>query len=104
MRDDVLRRHVGHPDRELGLVVMTRLASPAATPAQSVGFLDAVLAADAGHAGRILAALVALGDAGDDPYAPPGILRRALQDELDLVRRRVVANRLARHGTRDWVR
>ena len=99
MRDDVLRRHVGHPDRELGLVVMTRLASPAATPAQSVGLLDAVLADDAGHAGRILAALVALGDATDDPHAPSGILRRALRDELDLVRRRVVANRLARHGT-----
>ena len=99
MRDDVLLRHVGHPDRELGLVVMTRLASPAATPAQSVGLLDAVLADDAGHAGRILAALVAMGDATDDPREPSGILRRALRDELDLVRRRVVANRLARHGT-----
>ena len=68
LRDDVLLRHAGTRDRELGLVVMTRLASPAATPAQSVGLLDAVLADDAGHAGRILAALVALADATDDPH------------------------------------
>ena len=99
MRDDVLRRHVGHRDRELGLVVMTRLASAAPTPVEAAGSLDATLAEDAGHAGRILAALVVLEDAAEGPRAAPAILRRALHDELTLVQHRVVANRLARHGT-----
>jgi hypothetical protein len=97
-RDEVFGRHVGHPDRELGLVVLERLvgAEPAAN-AMALA-LDDVLVADVRHAARILAALVAIDAAGDDVPEADGPLRRALADELDLLRQRVRANRLARHG------
>ena len=94
-RDGVLRAHVGHPDRELGLLVMERLVGPEPAGAETAAVLDRALDDDAEHAARILAALEAIG-ARADPADP---LARALRDELDLVRARVAANRLARHGS-----
>ena len=90
-RDDVLARHVGHPDRELGLLVQERLvrAGPAAERVASA--LDVALEDDLRHAARILGALVAL-DGSEDP------LVRALADERDLVRQRIRVNRTARFG------
>jgi hypothetical protein len=101
-RDEVLLRHVGHRDRELGLAILERLVGPDPVPAPSAAVLDALLDADLVHAARILAAVAAL----DSETAAPGAshgdqpLRRALADELDLVCLRVRAGRLARHGTR----
>lgn len=91
-RDAILTRHVGHPDRALGLLVMERLARPGPATPELASALDAVLADDLEHARRILRALLAVG-------SDPGLVRRALEDELDLVRRRVAAGRLARFGT-----
>ena len=97
-RDAVLAAHVAHPDRELGLVVMERLGSRVGASLETTAQLDAVLPGDLRHAARILAALDALArDAGraGDVDRP---LRRALEDELELMSRRVRANRLARYG------
>jgi hypothetical protein len=93
-RDEVLHRHVGHPDRDLGLLIMERLVGPGAAAVDTGTVLDRTLDDDAAHAARIVAAIQAIGDEGPRP------LVRALRDELDLVRARVAANRLARHGTR----
>ncbi len=91
-RDDVLRRHVEHADPELGLAVIERLGGPGPAADAVAAALDTAFAADVRQAARILAARVALGDL-DEP------LGRALDDELDLARRRIVAGRLARHGS-----
>ena len=93
-RDGVLQAHLGHPDRELGLLVVERLVGPGPAGPEAAAVLDRVFDADTLHASRILAALEAIG--GDEPPAP---LARALRDELDLVRGRVAANRVARHGS-----
>jgi hypothetical protein len=101
-RDAVLLRHVGHRDRELGLDIMEQLAGPARIDPEGAGALDSVLAEDARHAARVLAALDALDadDAADAaPDAPEAPLRRALVDELGLLTRRIVEGRLAVHGT-----
>ncbi len=98
-RDDVLVRHVGHRDRELGLVVTQRLVAPAAASAAAATALDAVLADDVRHAARVLAALGALDPSGGGSRVTDEPVRRALEDELDLVRRRVAAGRRARHGS-----
>ncbi len=94
-REVVLRTHVEHPDRDLGLVVVERLVGPEPAGTETGAVLDRALEDDAAHAARILAALEAIGVGADgaDPLA------RALRDELDLVRARVAANRLARHGS-----
>jgi len=98
-RDDVLGRFVGHRDRELGLVVAERLAGPAPASEAATTALDAMLADDVSHAARVLAALAALGPGagGSRPADEP--VRRALEDELDLIRMRVAAGRRARHGS-----
>ena len=100
-RDDVLRRHVGHRDRELGLLVMDRLAGPGPSPQAMAEALDTVLQDDVEHAARILAAIAAIAADGDDRHRTDGryaVLRRALDDELILVQERVAAGRVARHG------
>jgi len=117
-RDELLGRHVRHPDRELGRLVMDRLAGAGPAAASLAEGLDAVLQDDAGHAARILAASVALASSpghGADGAAEPRQVaaeprqvtaaaeacepvRRALEDELALVRDRAIAGRVARHG------
>jgi hypothetical protein len=107
-RDEVLRRHVRHPDRDLGLVVMERLTAPGPATDETAQALDTVLSEDVRHAGSVLAAIAAVtdsprsaldGGAPDDPHDGEAPVRRALADALDLIRRRVIAGRLARHGT-----
>jgi hypothetical protein len=100
-RDDVLRRHVAHRDRALGLLVMERLAADRAASDADARLLDGVFADDVAHARRILAAVVALEPvrpASGEHAAAVGPLRRALDDELRLVRARAAAGRIARHG------
>ena len=100
-RDEVLRRHVQHRDRELGLLVMDRLAGPGPSPQAAADVLDGVLHDDVQHAARILGAIVAISAGREGPdalEAPDALLRTALDDELVLVRERVVAGRMARHG------
>lgn len=98
-RDEVLVRHIGHPDRELGLVVLECLVAPDPAPEAAAADLDGELADDVRHGTRILAALAAFDAAAGDVRDSDGPARRALGDELDLVRQRVVAGRLARHGS-----
>ena len=98
-RDGVLIRHVGHRDRELGLVVMERLGAPEPRPDAAAVVLDRVLQEDVRHAVRILAALAAIDAAGHDQREADEPVQRALRDELDLVCLRVKAGRLARHGS-----
>jgi hypothetical protein len=96
-RDEVLLRHVGHRDRELGLVVMERLGAQE-PPSDAIAVaLDGVLHEDVRHAARILAALAAIDAAEDHPETDEPV-RRALRDEHDLACLRVKAGRLARHG------
>ena len=96
-RDEMLRGHVGHPDRDLGLLIVERLVGPAPAAAETGTVLDRALDDDTAHAARILTAVQAIGGGSEGDGAGP--LARALRDELDLVRARVTANRLARHGT-----
>jgi hypothetical protein len=96
-RNEVLLRHIGHPDRELGLAVMERLGGPDPIAVEAVAPLHAVLVDDARHAARILAAERALEAHTADPDLEP--LRRALGDERDLDRQRVAAGCLARYGS-----
>jgi hypothetical protein len=99
-REALLRNHVGHPDRELGLVVIERLVVREPAGAGTAAALDHVRAEDVAHARRILTALElvaeARGESGGSGLEP---LRRALADELDLIRARVAAGRLARYGS-----
>jgi hypothetical protein len=100
-RDDVLRRHVGHRDRELGLLVMDRLAGPGPAPDAMAVTLDTVLHDDVEHAARILGAIDAIPADRDDPTHVDGrytVLCRGLDDELILIADRVAAGRIARHG------
>ena len=96
-REAVLRAHVGHPDRDLGLVVMERLVGPDPAAPETDVVLDRVSEGDAVHAARILAALRAVDSAAGGESVDP--VARALGDELDLVRARVAAGCLARHGS-----
>ncbi len=100
----VLRRHAGHPDREVGLWAMEALGALApnaglhAQPGDGgVVAVDVVaptgIADDVGHAIDVLGALQALGDV---PSA--ALLATALQDELRLLQRRVLAALSVRHG------
>jgi hypothetical protein len=100
-RDEVLRRHVHHRDRELGRLVMDRLAGPGPSPQATAEALDTVLHDDVEHAVRILGAIVAMsaGREGPDGAEGPEVpLRHALDDELALIQERIVASRMARHG------
>jgi HEAT repeat protein len=107
-RNALLTRWAGHPDREVGCVVLQRLAvaGPASTALARV--VDDVLATDVAHAAEVLGALVALRAEPGTAPGPPGdpastdgehLLCEALADELTLVRSRVLAALLARHGT-----
>jgi hypothetical protein len=100
-RDEVLRRHVQHRDRELGRLVMDRLAGSGPSPQATAEVLDGILSDDIQHAARILGAIVAIAAGREGPdarVAPDVLLRTALDDELILVRGRVVAGRMARYG------
>jgi hypothetical protein len=97
-RDAVLCRHIGHPDRDLGAVVIERLVAPGPAGPEVARALDEQLVSDGQHAIRVLGALEALDtDAAPGPEVAP--LRSALADELALLRRRVLAGRVARHGS-----
>jgi hypothetical protein len=98
-RDHVLSRHVGHPDRELAVIVTERLAAPEPAADATARVLDGVLLEDVRHAGRILGAIRAMDAGADDLRETDLPLRRALFDELDLVSSHVRAGRLARHGS-----
>jgi HEAT repeat protein len=102
----VLRRHVAHRDREVGLMVMTALAALVALregvngpSAPGTGAeLDEpagaiVVRGDLEHAAKVLQALLALEDV---PAA--SLLRSALRDELELLRDRVLAGLSIRYG------
>jgi HEAT repeat protein len=102
----VLRRHVAHRDREVGLMVMTALAVLVAmsegvsrpSAARSDGALDepagaVVVRGDLEHAAKVLQALLTLEDI---PAAH--LLRSALEDELELLRDRVLAGLSIRYG------
>lgn len=86
----VLRRHVEHRDREVGLAVMTALAAIDSSGPDST--LPPVRS-DLEHASFVLRAIVALEDT-----ASADVLRSALCDELDLLRRRVLAGLSIRYG------
>jgi hypothetical protein len=98
-RDEVLRRHIGHRDRELGLIVLERLVAPGPTSEATALALEDALANDARHAARILAARVALCGTEDHRRDDERPVCRALDDEFDLVRQRVMAGQLARYGS-----
>ncbi len=108
-RDELLGTHVRHRDRELGLAVMERLVRSEPAGAGVAEALDAALVEDVDYAVRTLAAIEALGYTASQgegleavlngPGEPDAALRRALGDELDLVRQRVRAGRVARHGS-----
>jgi HEAT repeat protein len=93
-----LTRHLGHPDREVGLAVLSALGALVSTLDRddpdhddvdtTVATLD-----DLEHATRVLNAIVAC-----EAYPAAHRLRAALRDELDLVRRRVLAALAVHHG------
>jgi hypothetical protein len=83
---DLLLRHVDHPDRAIGLVVLRAIAGAGPEPsAQLDAGLRPLVTADALHARRILTARLAL----DLPAS--SALERALHDELLLLRDRALA-------------
>jgi hypothetical protein len=100
---------VGHPDRDVGRVVLERLAAAGPASHALARVVDEVVAMDVAHAVRVLGALVALrGEPGTVPLPPPReplapdadhLLRGALADELTLVRTRLLAALLTRYGT-----
>jgi hypothetical protein len=83
--------YLEHPDRELGLAVLTALESARVDAESLATTLDRVLDADVEHAARCLAALAAV--------APAPLLERAIRDELDRLRQRVIALLSIRHGS-----
>ncbi len=83
--------HVEHPDRELGLAVRSAIAATGADGTPVAADLERALREDAEHAARCLSALAAV--------VPAPLLERALRDELDLVRQRVLALLAVQHGT-----
>ncbi|HEU0245064.1 MAG TPA: Npt1/Npt2 family nucleotide transporter [Candidatus Limnocylindrales bacterium] len=97
-RDELLLRHVGHRDGDLGLVILERLVADAPAPDVAADALERMLADDIGHGAAILGAMAAL-DADRDPRPSDEPVRRALADALELVRARVRAGLLARHGS-----
>jgi hypothetical protein len=83
--------HVENPDRELGLAVLAALAAAGADASTLPDALERTLLADASHAARCLAALAAV--------EPAPLVVRAVRDELELLRRRVLALLGVRHGS-----
>ena len=108
---EVLRRHVQHPDRKVGLIVMTTLAAlgdagdnpDLGTARRNSVWRDesaaTALRADLEHATYVLQALVAL---DDTPSAD--VLCSALTDELDLLRQRVLAALSMRYSVEELSR
>jgi hypothetical protein len=90
----VLLGHAHHPDRDVGLSVLTALGAPGIGGADGVAQLrgSPVVRDDLAHAVRLL---LVLGTIDGDRAGP---LRAALGDELDLVRRRVLAALAAGYG------
>ena len=97
-RDVLLVNHLGHRDREVGLAIMERLAAAAPISTEHATPLDKALEGDIAHAARIAAARISL-EAEQDDAAARDMLAWALNDEWDLIRRRVIANCLVRRGT-----
>ena len=107
-RDALLTRWAGHPDREVGRVVLERLAAAGPAPTDLATVIDEVVTADVSHAVRVLGAVVTLRqEPGSAAPPPPGAtpsadgdepLHAALADELTLVGDRVLAGLLARYG------
>ena len=97
-RDDVLRRHAGHRDRELRRRILERLAGPGPASPATVPALDEALREAVVHGVRILGASVAISTDGSRNENGDASLLRALDDELALVREMVVAGLMARHG------
>lgn len=106
----VLRGHIEHPDREVGLAVMRALATlgpedpgrraDAAGPVDSEPELtESVVREDLEHATHALRALLVFED-----VAAATLLCGALQDELELIRQRVLAAFSMRHGTEGFNR
>ncbi len=95
---EVLLRWTGHTDRDVGRVVLERLARQGPARGEVAPVLDDVLDEDLAHAMRVLAALDMLDADSPRTAAGDGPLRRALTDELALIRDRVVATLVARHG------
>ncbi|HWQ01805.1 MAG TPA: hypothetical protein VN449_06760, partial [Gaiellaceae bacterium] len=86
-----LAPYVEHPDRELGLAVLGALTADGVDATSlAADTFDRVLRADAEHAGHCLAALAAV--------EPAPVLERAIRDELDLLRHRVLALLAVRYG------
>jgi hypothetical protein len=107
---EMLRGHVEHHDRDVGLAVMRALAAmgpygptgrfdPSGTNAGERDLTEAVVTTDLEHATHILRALVAF---ENEPAAT--MQHTALHDELDLVRRRILAAFSMRHGSQGFNR
>jgi hypothetical protein len=106
----VLCGHVEHDDREVGLAVLRALAALAASGtaqltdpsgpiADAPDLTEALVTTDLEHAAHILRALVAF---ENEPAAT--MQQTALHDELDLVRRRILAAFSMRHGSHGFNR
>ena len=91
-----LTRHIGHPDRAVGAVVLAALANAdVIETVQSPELVEATsqtVHADGAHGARIIAVRRAL---DLEPGAP---LERALDDQLGLLRARALSILIIRHG------
>jgi hypothetical protein len=88
-----LTRHVEHPDRAVGAVVLAALAGADAveSPELTEAIRETTLA-DGQHAARVIAVGKALASDSGEPIA------RALADEFDLLRARALSILVIRHG------
>ena len=85
-----LGAHIEHRDRELGLAVLSALAASRVDASPLAASLDRTLREDSQHAASCLAALAAA--------EPAPLLERAIRDELELLRQRVLALLAVWHG------
>jgi hypothetical protein len=90
-----LRKRIDDDDRVVSLAALDALRGSTVDESLAAA-LDHVLHDGAAHAARALAALHSLGVPPNHPPDHP--LRRALADEVDMARRRVVAALEVRHG------
>jgi hypothetical protein len=86
----------GHPDRELGLMVIERLTGADPASERVCAAVVPVLAADLTHGARLEEVLASIRPLADDAALAP--LARALDDERHLVRARIRACLTLRHG------
>jgi len=96
---EVLNRHVGQRDRDVGLAVMRALASLGPSIASEDDLTVWVVRDDLEHATHSLRALVAF-----ETVPAATLLCGALRDELELIRQRVLAAFSMRHGTEGFDR